>query len=80
MFKMKRDGIQGSIGMSGMYMKIQWWQKNIILETLLCHMVLLHFFNKVDLVHCLDVCVIYKVNGLPYTLHITQIITNIMYE
>ena len=40
----------------------------------------LHFFNKLDPVHCIDVCVIYKVNGLPYTLHITQIITNIMYE
>jgi len=30
MFKMKRDGIQGSIGMSGMRMNIQWWQKNTI--------------------------------------------------
>jgi len=34
----------------------------------------------VDLVHCFDVYVTYKINGLPYTLHITQIITNIMYE
>jgi len=24
--------------------------------------------------------VTYKINGLPYTLHITQITTNIMYE
>jgi len=50
------------------------------LRDFLCHMFLLHFFNKVDLVHCFDVYIIYKVNSLPYTLHITQIITNIMYE
>jgi hypothetical protein len=35
-------------------------------------MFLLQFFNKVDLVHCFDICVIYKINGLPYTLHITN--------
>ena len=50
------------------------------LKTLFCHIFLIHFFNKVDLVHCFDVYVTYKINGLPYTLHITQIITNIMYE
>jgi hypothetical protein len=60
MFKMKRDVIQGSIGMSGMHMKIQCWQKNIILETRLCHIFLIHFFNKVDLVHCFDVYVTYE--------------------
>jgi len=38
------------------------------------------FFNKVDLVHCFDVYVTNKINGVPYTLHITQIITNIIYE
>jgi len=27
-----------------------------------------------------DVYVTYKINGLPYKLHITQMITNIMYE
>jgi hypothetical protein len=43
-------------------------------------MFLLHFFDKVDLVNYFDIHVIYEINGLPYTLHITQIITNIMYE
>ena len=45
MFKMKKDRIQGSIGMSGIHMKIQCWQKNIILETLLCH-VFVTFFQQ----------------------------------
>ena len=80
MFKMKRGATQGSIGISGMHMKTQRWQKNIILQTLLCHMFLLHFFNKVDLVHCFDIYIIYTINGLLYTSHITQIVTNVMYE
>jgi len=35
----------------------------VILGTLLCHMFLLYSFNKVDLVHCFDIYVIYKING-----------------